>query len=71
MCCCCNCGGGVAYFTDCSGVPGEAVEAAHGAEVLILDTLRDTPHPTHMNFEQALEAMAAVPGSESTALESP
>jgi phosphoribosyl 1,2-cyclic phosphate phosphodiesterase len=54
----------VAYFTDCSGVPGEAVEAAHGAEVLILDTLRETPHPTHMNFEQALEASRAIaPGA--------
>ena len=50
----------LAYFTDCSSVPGEAVEAAHGAEVLVLDTLRDTPHPTHMNFDQALEASRAI-----------
>jgi len=45
----------LAYFTDCSTVPGDAVEAAHGAEVLVLDALRDAPHPTHLNFEQALE----------------
>ena len=46
----------LAYFTDCAMVPEAAQEAAYGAEVLILDTLRETPHPTHMNFEQAIEA---------------
>jgi len=44
----------LAYFTDCSRVTEEAIEAAHGVEVLVLDALRDAPHPTHMNFEQAL-----------------
>jgi phosphoribosyl 1,2-cyclic phosphate phosphodiesterase len=50
----------LAYFTDCSGLPPEAVEAAGGVEVLIVDALRDTPHPTHMTFEQAYEAIAMV-----------
>ena len=50
----------LAYFTDCSGLPGEAVEAAHGVEILVLDALRERPHPTHMNFQQALEASLAV-----------
>ena len=50
----------LAYFTDCSGVPGEAVEAARGAEVLVLDALRETPHPTHMNFDAALEASRTI-----------
>ena len=54
----------LAYYTDCSSVPVEAVEAAHGVEVLVLDALRETPHPTHMNFDQALEASRAIaPGS--------
>jgi phosphoribosyl 1,2-cyclic phosphate phosphodiesterase len=45
-------------------VPPEAVQAAHETEVLVLDALRETPHPTHMNFEQALEAAAAIsPGT--------
>ena len=54
----------LAYFTDCATVPPAAMEAARGADVLILDALRDTPHPTHMNFEQAMEASRAIaPGS--------
>ena len=44
----------LAYFTDCGSVPEAAVEAALGAEILVLDALRDTPHPTHLNFEQAI-----------------
>jgi phosphoribosyl 1,2-cyclic phosphate phosphodiesterase len=50
----------LAYFTDCSGLTHEAVEAARGAEVLIVDALRDTPHPTHMTFDQAYEAIGMV-----------
>lgn len=50
----------LAYFTDCSGLPEEAILAAKGVEVLVLDALREAYHPTHMNFEQALEAAALV-----------
>lgn len=50
----------LAYFTDCSGLSGEAVEAAHGVDVLVIDALRDHPHPTHMTIAQALEASISV-----------
>ena len=46
----------LAYFTDCASVPDAAMKAAEGAEILVLDALREAPHPTHMNFEQAFEA---------------
>jgi phosphoribosyl 1,2-cyclic phosphate phosphodiesterase len=50
----------LAYFTDCASVPESALEAARGVELLVLDALRETPHPTHMNFEQALEAATRI-----------
>ena len=50
----------LAYYTDCSELPPEAVDAALGADVLVLGALRDTPHPTHMTFEQAYQAIAMV-----------
>ncbi len=45
----------LAYFTDCADVPPAAIDAAYGVEVLVLDALRERPHPTHMNFEHAME----------------
>lgn len=44
----------LAYFTDCNAVPEEAALAATGAKLLVLDTLRWRPHPTHLSVEQAL-----------------
>ena len=43
-----------AYLTDCQSVPEEVVEAVSGVRHLVLDALREKPHPTHMNVEQAL-----------------
>ncbi len=50
----------LAYFTDCSSVPEMAVKAAQGVDVLVLDALRDTPHPTHMTFDQAIESARGI-----------
>lgn len=44
----------LAYFTDCNAVPAEAVAAARGASLLVLDTLRWRPHPTHLTVDQAM-----------------
>ncbi|MBP1643338.1 MAG: metal-dependent hydrolase, beta-lactamase superfamily [Acidobacteria bacterium] len=48
--------GGFALVTDVSGVPEESWRALAGTEVLILSALRYRAHPTHFNFEQAIEA---------------
>jgi phosphoribosyl 1,2-cyclic phosphate phosphodiesterase len=45
-----------AYMSDCSAIPPDCLKAVRGIDTLILGALRREPHPTHFNFEQALEA---------------
>jgi phosphoribosyl 1,2-cyclic phosphate phosphodiesterase len=46
--------GGLAYAPDVSRMPPESVEALRGLDVLIVDALRYTPHPTHFSVGDAL-----------------
>ncbi len=43
-----------AYLTDCSNIPDSSVAKLAGLEVLIIDALRYTPHPSHFNIEEAI-----------------
>ncbi len=49
-----------AYLSDCSAVPDAIVDLITGVKVLIIDALRDRPHPTHLSVGQALEVAAHV-----------
>jgi phosphoribosyl 1,2-cyclic phosphate phosphodiesterase len=49
--------GGAAYLTDFSRLPAESKPLLAGLDDLILDALRDTPHPMHLTVEQALEVV--------------
>ena len=47
--------GSAAYLTDHSEVPAETLERLRGLDILFLDALRYTPHPTHSTVEQSLQ----------------
>ena len=47
----------VAFCTDVSTIPDESWSKLEGLDVLILDALRDKPHPTHFSIDQALEVV--------------
>ena len=52
--------GDVAFCTDVNQIPDESWPLLQGLDVLILDALRDEPHPTHFGIEQALEVVERV-----------
>ena len=47
--------GNIAYCTDTSGIPAASLESLEGLDLLILDALRLTPHPTHLSLGEAVE----------------
>jgi phosphoribosyl 1,2-cyclic phosphate phosphodiesterase len=52
--------GRVAYCTDTNGIPDESWPHLQDLDVLILDALRHTPHPTHFSLGQAIEVAKRV-----------
>ena len=49
--------GALAYVPDCSGIPRDSVALLGDLDVLALDALRATEHPTHFSLSEALEAI--------------
>ncbi|GMV80610.1 MAG: MBL fold metallo-hydrolase [Planctomycetota bacterium] len=45
------------YCMDVKRIPEASYAALAGADILILDMLREQPHPTHMNLEESLAAV--------------
>ena len=52
--------GTIGYAPDVSAIPPQAMAALSGLDLLILDCLREAPHPSHFNLEQSLDAIAAL-----------
>jgi phosphoribosyl 1,2-cyclic phosphate phosphodiesterase len=50
--------GRAAYVPDVSRLPAGAITALEGLDLLILDALRITRHPTHFSLEESLAAIA-------------
>ncbi len=49
----------IGYATDFSAVTPDMVALYKGCDVLVVDALRETPHPTHPNLSQALSFLQA------------
>lgn len=49
--------GDVAFCTDVSEIPDESWPRLEGLDVLIIDALRDEPHPTHFSVGQSLDVI--------------
>ncbi len=47
--------GTLAYITDAKDVPVETRDRLHGLDVLVINALRDRPHPTHLSIQEAAE----------------
>lgn len=45
----------LAYLSDCKTVPPEVEAAIENVPVLIIDGLRDEPHPTHLSIPEAID----------------
>ncbi|SRR6266496_2740204 len=52
--------GSAAYLTDFSAIPEESFAQLQDLDVLFLDALRHTPHPTHSTVNKSLEIVERV-----------
>lgn len=47
--------GNLGYVTDASAIPESSLQHLRGLDVLVLNALRQAPHPTHFSLDQAME----------------
>jgi len=52
--------GSFAYLTDCNRIPDESWPLLDGVRIVILDALRERPHPTHFTVAEAVGVIEKV-----------
>ena len=57
--------GNLAYLTDVSEIPESSFDLLNNLDILLLDCLRETSHPTHINMEQSLNYMSRINAKQS------
>jgi phosphoribosyl 1,2-cyclic phosphate phosphodiesterase len=49
--------GNTVYLTDLSSIPESSMGLLEGLDTLVIDALRYTPHPNHLNIQGALKVV--------------
>lgn len=57
-------GGKIGYITDMLTMPEISYEYLKGIDILLINALRDKPHPTHQNISEALKVAARIQAQE-------
>ena len=52
--------GDLGYVTDAKTIPEASLDLLRGLDVLVLNTLRERPHPTHLSLAEALAVIEQV-----------
>jgi phosphoribosyl 1,2-cyclic phosphate phosphodiesterase len=52
--------GDFAYCTDTNHIPDSSLDLLRGVKTFVVDALRDKPHPTHFNLQQAIDVARQV-----------
>ena len=45
----------IGYLSDCNKIPKKSLNKLKNLNYLIIDCLRKNPHPSHFNYDEALE----------------
>ena len=53
-------GGRIGYISDCHELPEATLAALEGVDIMILNSLRERPHPTHLNLEASLKYLERI-----------
>ncbi|HET9777532.1 MAG TPA: MBL fold metallo-hydrolase, partial [Gemmatimonadaceae bacterium] len=56
--------GNLGYVTDAKELPDDAIRTFKGVDVLVLNALFRTPHPTHLSISEAVSAAQKVGARE-------
>jgi phosphoribosyl 1,2-cyclic phosphate phosphodiesterase len=48
------------YFPDCKQMPDAVIAGLHQVDTLIIDGLRDEPHPTHLSIPESLQIIEQI-----------
>ena len=52
--------GGIVYLTDVKTIDISEIDKIKGCEILVINCLREEPHNTHFNLDEALEFISLV-----------